>query len=110
MNTEIFEQFGQIPIDKIKECIPEKASKKPKEGWHELGLMEWRWRFLQLPGEKQVVEISRWYPFMSTREYINKKGRWIGKTIDPSYDDYVIEEWYHYTPLDNDTTFIEEDE
>lgn len=45
-------------------------------------------------------EISRLFPFLPDREYIDKNGRWTMIQVDPIFDKYVTETFYYYTGLD----------
>ena len=97
MNRDVFEPLPTVSVEEISQSIPKEATTKPKKGWQKLGMVEWRWRFLTLPVGRRVVEISRLYPFLTKREYINAEGRWKSQSVDPVYDNYVDIEYYYYS-------------
>ena len=98
--NNIFMKHKVLTYEEIKQSIPKEASTKPKQDWVDLGMMEWRWRFLTLPMDRKVVEISRISSFSSHREYVKENGRWVNRKVPSVFDDYVTEEYYYYTNLE----------
>lgn len=64
--------------------------------------IEWRWRFFKIPNKKnEVVEISYKHP-NKKRKYINSSGEWVERDIGKEFDQYIVEEFYHYNNDNND--------
>jgi len=87
---------GKLSMTNIFEVIPENATNKPLDNWRERCKSEWRWRFLKF-NNKQSVEISCLHYNTDKRLYINKKGEWVHRKVDPIFDKFVIKEFYYYT-------------
>lgn len=86
---------GKITVTNILEMMPGDTLKKPIPNWENEYKTEWRWRFLDLTPEKQVLELS--YITNGQRLYFNRYGQWVERNIDPIYDKYVKDEYYFYT-------------
>lgn len=87
---------GKITYTNILEIIPKTSTPHPLANWKNLKKIEWRWRFLKF-NERFIVEISYQKYNDEKRTYFNQKGQWVQRSIDPSYDNYVIKEFYYYT-------------
>jgi len=74
-----------VPVNSFTEPQPNKVDK-----------IETRWRFMIIPGNKQIVEISRCKPGFA-REYMNKLMKWVNSTVDPSFDQFVVKQYYYYS-------------
>ena len=89
MKTEIIKS---IPSDAIKKENVELQKTK----------IEWRWRLFKFPntenGDKEAIEISYIKP-NSERLYINKKSKWVNMEIGKEFDNFVVDQFYHYTDL-----------
>lgn len=88
---------GKITYTNVIETIPEDSTESPIENWREQNKTEWRWRFLDLPDGRQIVEISFMNPKSKNRRYFNKHGEWVKRFVDPVYDRFVKKEYYYYS-------------
>ena len=87
----------KIEYEAILETIPPGSHKEPQPDKEHM--VETRWRFLHIPQKetvKRVVEISR-KKYGEHREYWNKRLKWEVSTVDPVFDQYVVEQYYYYT-------------
>ena len=66
--------ISKITYTDIMETIPKNYAKKPMENWKDKHKIEWRWRFLKLPNDKLIVEISYMDSKNEKRIYFNKSG------------------------------------
>ena len=96
----IFVKCDQLNYQQVKESIPTDSQTTPLKNWNILNKMEWRWRFMDLPNERHIVEISRMTPFSINREYVKSNGEWVFRNISCVYDDYVTEQYYFYTNIE----------
>lgn len=87
---------GRITYTNIIETIPKNHYREPQENLLKTSAMEYRWRFLILPTDKFIVEISKYNIKLDQRLYFNKNGKWIERVVDPIYDQFVVEEYYAY--------------
>ena len=93
--------YGKITYTNILDTIPENSVEFPLKEWKHKHKTEWRWRFLKLPDDRLIVEIS----YVTTdidnnfknRVYFNKKGNWVHREVDPIYDNYVVKQYYYYS-------------
>lgn len=92
--------INKITLTDIMETIPKNRSEKPMENWSDHKKIEWRWRFLKLPNDKQIVEISYIESKNKDRIYFNKSREWVKRIVDPVYDQFVVKEFYYYTDFD----------
>lgn len=79
------EILKSIPEDSVKHIDSELAKTKT----------EWRWRFFKIQNKNDIIEISFKKP-NENRKFINKNGDWINFDIDNTFDQYVIDSFYHY--------------
>jgi len=77
--------------------IPKGATTERNNEWRKDKLMEFRWRFLELPEKKVIAEISYLNYDEDIRTYFNKCGKWVKRVISPLYDQFVKEEYYYYS-------------
>jgi hypothetical protein len=91
---------GKITCTNILETIPDESITYAldPDKWKTLYKTEWRWRFLQLPKDRLIVEIS----YLNSdgdnkRIYFNKSGNWVNRIIDPIYDNYVVKQYFYYS-------------
>ena len=91
---------GKITFTNIMNVIPKDNYDKPQDNWRKHNKTEWRWRFLEIPSEKnirKVIEISYMKPDSNKRIYFNRYGDWVERDIDPIFDQFVTKQHYYYT-------------
>lgn len=76
--------------------IPKYAVNTRDPDWRKKYKKEFRWRFLMLPENKKIAEISHINNDEELRTYFNKYGDWVKRELPSIYDQYVIEEYYYY--------------
>lgn len=93
-------QDYKIEYENILRTIPQNSFSEPRGD--KADKVEMRWRFLHLPFKrndetrvKKVVEISRLRP-NKPREYLTKHLTWVTTTVDPLFDQFVVESYYCY--------------
>ena len=98
MDSDIFVKSNKkLNYKKILETIPPNNYKIPQIDKLKKGLIEWRWRFIQLVGSKLVVEISHYDLKSKTRFYLKESGNWVKRDIPKEYDKFVIKKYYYYS-------------
>ena len=88
---------GKVTYTNMIETIPEDSTEQPLVNWKRYHKIEWRWRFLNLPNERQVVEISFVDAKDNVRIYFTKRGDWSKKNVPDSYDKFVEKVYYYYS-------------
>ena|SRR3989304_6673604 len=86
---------GKITMTTIMDTIPKDHLKKPLENWEKEFNVEYRWRFLEFPNNKNTVEIS-YTKKGEERIYFNRKGEWVKREVDPIYNQFVTDSYYYY--------------
>lgn len=104
MESNIFVKQSEIKKNNVlskKEIInsiPQPVFKNRDQNLSKINI-EWRWRFFKIPNKKnEVVEISYKHPDQK-RKYINQLGEWVEKEISSEFDQFVIDEYYHYNNI-----------
>lgn len=81
-------------INKILKMIPQGHVKKQDLSLQKV-CTEWRWRLLTI-NKKNYIEISFKKCDSENRMFKTKSKGWCPKTIDASFDKYVIDEYFYY--------------
>lgn len=88
---------GKVTSTEILETIPKNRSLTPIKDWQKSKTTEWRWRFLTLPGDRFIVEISYINKNSNDRIYFNRYGQWVKRDISPEFDRYVTKTYFCYS-------------
>lgn len=92
---------GKLTYTNIYKSIPQDRTTIPIPKWEITYNTEWRWRFLKIKMEKNIVkdviEISYIKKGSNDRMYFNRYGQWVKRDIDLIFDQFVIEEYYAYS-------------
>ncbi|AYV83604.1 MAG: hypothetical protein Hyperionvirus9_21 [Hyperionvirus sp.] len=90
-------QTPKMSYHAILQTIPKESYIAPQSD--KMDKIEIRWRFIHIPlhGKiHKVVEISK-SASGHPREYLDKNSQWIQTTVSPSYDPFVVKQYFYYT-------------
>lgn len=88
-----------MSIHDLIKSIPLDATTIKKDNWEELLLVEFRYRLLNIPGQKPKIEITKKLPHNNKRKYLLASGEWIYYQLKPFYETYVTHTYYSYKSL-----------
>jgi hypothetical protein len=95
--TKVNDISGKVTYTGLLNTIPENNTETQLKDWKNQNKTEWRWRFLKLPEDRHVVEISYMKPDLNKRMFFNRYGEWVEREMDPIFDTYVSKQCYYYT-------------
>ena len=75
--------------------IMKKATNIKKNNWRKEQFIEWRWR-LFLYNDFKYIEVSYLKYDEDNRIFLNNKGDWVMKEIEPDFKDNLLEIKYYY--------------
>ena len=88
---------GKITYTNIMDIIPTGSTETRLNNWEKEYNTEWRWRFMELPEDRLIVEMSYTTNDNKDRIYFNRYGKWVKRDIDPIYDNFVTKQYYYYS-------------